>query len=88
MNFHKNFLPGDVEQAIKELDCLGYLLGRILNNVENGNFEFAKSDMDDAMKSLSELVKMSESKRTHDQMLSIVHQLRKDDKLKTILMRW
>lgn len=77
MIFSKNFLPGDVDHATKELECLGYLLGRTLYSVEKGSFDIAERDLNDAMRSLGELVRMSEEKVMHDRLAHLIHNNRK-----------
>lgn len=72
MSFHQHFLPGDIQQAGKELDCLIYMLAETLDKTLEGEFEIARDRYNEALRSLEELTKMAQLKEENDQLKKLL----------------
>lgn len=63
MNMKRHFLKEDIEQARREINCIGKCIALVQAHIDHGNFEMAQDRAVDLMKSLSEIRRLALKKK-------------------------
>lgn len=66
MNLHEHFLPQDLVQASKEYKSFKDCMKHVQGDMEQGDIEVAKHYTIDMLRSIQELSKLSDRKKTSD----------------------
>lgn len=81
----KHYMPGDQLAALREVDCVGYLMLRILDAINEGDIKYALDQYELVGRSLRELKRLRQAKQSHDQAEFILKQIGARDL--TLVMR-
>lgn len=70
------YMPGDQLAALREVDCVGYLMLRILDAMHDGDIKYALDQYELVGRSLRELQRLRQAKKSHDQAEFILNQIK------------
>lgn len=79
MNITGYFLNEDLERGINEFDCMKFCLLKSISFIKNYDYENASLYMENALRSLKELQRLSLKKQNHEKLKKIVECLRNEN---------
>lgn len=81
------FLPNDQVKAQRELDCYGYFMKLAIEQFMSGNFEKSAKHHENMARSLRELERLKENKRTFDKFIDLIKKAQHNQQCEELIRR-